>query len=299
MCGVIISVKGHDMSVYVELVIFNNLAIDFLLIVATQILRRRKVCKIRTLVAAIIGAAIATFYPIASQGIQIAIKVCLAPIMTAIFDTYSLSKKKCTNFRKSINEVKYENDVDNSFSAKGRSANLNLKILGVKEYVKSLVVFVIATYAVGGITFGLSYLCGVDVKSYAAFGLVACAIAITLICARVLRKKRSSDASTLTIANISVDGRKIALTGLCDSGNTLVDGVSGLPVVILSAKAEKELGKTDIEGFLHVTTVSGECDMPITLLSNFEVDGKKMSCMGALSRKEFENCDLILQNSMF
>lgn len=287
------------MSVYVELVIFNNLAIDFLLIVATQILRRRKVCKIRTLVAAIIGAAIATFYPIASQGIQIAIKVCLAPIMTAIFDTYSLSKKKCTNFRKSINEVKYENDVDNSFSAKGRSANLNLKILGVKEYVKSLVVFVIATYAVGGITFGLSYLCGVDVKSYAAFGLVACAIAITLICARVLRKKRSSDASTLTIANISVDGRKIALTGLCDSGNTLVDGVSGLPVVILSAKAEKELGKTDIEGFLHVTTVSGECDMPITLLSNFEVDGKKMSCMGALSRKEFENCDLILQNSMF
>lgn len=299
MCGVIISVKGHDMSVYVELVIFNNLAIDFLLIVATQILRRRKVCKIRTIVAVIIGAVIATFYPIASQGIQIAIKVCLAPIMTAIFDTYSLSKKKCTNFRKNINEVKCENDVDNSFSAKGRSANLNLKILGVKEYVKSLVVFVIATYAVGGITFGLSYLCEVDVKSYAAFGLVACAIAITLICARVLRKKRSSDASTLTIANISVDGRKIALTGLCDSGNTLVDGVSGLPVVILSAKAEKELGKTDIEGFLHVTTVSGECDMPITLLSNFEVDGKKMSCMGALSRKEFENCDLILQNSMF
>lgn len=287
------------MSVYVELVIFNNLAIDFLLIVATQILRRRKVYKIRTLVAVIIGAAIATFYPIASQGIQIAIKVCLAPIMTAIFDTYSLSKKKCINFRKKINEVKCENDVDNSFSAKGRSANLNLKILGVKEYVKSLVVFVIATYAVGGITFGLSYLCGVDVKSYAAFGLVACAIAITLIGARVLRKKRSSDASTLTIANISVDGRKIALTGLCDSGNTLVDGMSGLPVVILSAKAEKELGKTDIEGFLHVTTVSGECDMPITLLSNFEVDGKKMSCMGALSRKEFENCDLILQNSMF
>lgn len=188
MCGVIISVKGHDMSVYVELVIFNNLAIDFLLIVATQIVRRRKVCKIRTLVAVIIGAAIATFYPIASQGIQIAIKVCLAPIMTAIFDTYSLSKKKCTNFRKNINEVKCENDVDNSFSAKGRSANLNLKILGVKEYVKSLVVFVIATYAVGGITFGLSYLCGVDVKSYAAFGLVACAIAITLIGARVLRK---------------------------------------------------------------------------------------------------------------
>ncbi len=287
------------MSVYVELVIFNNLAIDFLLIVATQILRRRKVCKIHTLVAVIIGAAIATFYPIASHGIQIAIKVCLAPIMTAIFDTYSLSKKKCTNFRKKINEVKCENDVDNSFSAKERSANLNLKILGVKEYVKSLVVFVIATYAVGGITFGLSYLCGVDVKSYAAFGLIACAIAITLIGARVLRKKRSSDSSTLTIANISVDGRKIALTGLCDSGNTLVDGVSGLPVVILSAKAEKELGKTDIEGFLHVTTVSGECDMPITLLSNFEVDGKKMSCMGALSRKEFENCDLILQNSMF
>lgn len=299
MYGVIIFVKGRDMSVYVELVIFNNLAIDFLLIVATQILRRRKVCKIRTLVAVIVGAAVATFYPIAPQGIQIAIKVCLAPIMTAIFDTYSQSKKKCTNLRKHKNGVKCENDVDNSILPTKRRVVVNLLKLGVKEYVKSLVVFVIATYAVGGITYGTSYLLGVDVKSYAAFGLVASGIAITLICARVIRRKRSSDASTLTIANISVDGRKIALTGLCDSGNTLVDNVSGLPVVILSAKAEKELGKTDIEGFLHVTTVSGECDMPITLLSNFEVDGKKMSCMGALSRKEFENCDLILQNSMF
>lgn len=195
--------------------------------------------------------------------------------------------------------MKCENDLDNSFSTKGRSANLNLKMLGVKEYVKSLVVFVIATYAVGGITFGVSYLLGVDVKSYAAFGLVACAIAITLICARVLSKKRSSNASALTIANISVDGRKIALTGLCDSGNTLVDGVSGLPVIILSANAEKQLGKTDIEGFLSVVTVSGESNMPITKLQDVEVAGRRISCMAALSRKDFENCDLILQNSMF
>lgn len=287
------------MSVYVELVIFNNLAIDFLLIVATQIVRRRRIRKLRALFAVLLGAAVATLYPLAPVGVQIAVKICLAPIMTAIFDTYSLSKRKCTNFRKNKNDVKCEKDVDNSFSAKGRSANLNLKILGVKEYVKSLVVFVIATYAVGGITFGVSYLLGVDVKSYAAFGFVACAIAITLICARVLRKKRSSDASTLTIANISVDGRKIALTGLCDSGNTLVDGVSGLPVVILSANAEKQLGKTDIEGFLHVTTVSGESNMPITRLQDVEVAGRRLSCMAALSRKDFENCDLILQNSMF
>lgn len=286
------------MSVYVELVIFNNLAIDFLLIVATQIVRRRRIRKLRALFAVLLGAAVATLYPLAPVGVQIAVKICLAPVMTAIFDTYS-TKKKCTNLHKNKNEVKYENDVDNSFSAKGRRANLNLKILGVKEYVKSLVVFVIATYAVGGITFGVSYLLGVDVKSYAAFGLVACAIAITLICARVLRKKRSSNASALTIANISVDGRKIALTGLCDSGNTLVDGVSGLPVVILSANAEKQLGKTDIEGFLSVVTVSGESNMPITKLQDVEVAGRRISCMAALSRKDFENCDLILQNSMF
>lgn len=286
------------MSVYVELVIFNNLAIDFLLIVATQIVRRRRIRKLRVSFAVLLGAAVATLYPLAPVGVQIAVKICLAPIMTAIFDTYSLSKKKCTNFRKNKNDVKCENDVDNSVSAKGRRANLNLKIIGVKEYVKSLVVFVIATYVVGGITFGLSYLCGVDVKSYAAFGLVACAIATTLICARVLRKKRSSDASTLT-TNISVDGRKIALTGLCDSGNTLVDGVSGLPVIILSANAEKQLGKTDIEGFLSVVTVSGESNMPITKLQDVEVAGRRISCMAALSRKDFENCDLILQNSMF
>lgn len=78
-----------------------------------------------------------------------------------------------------------------------------------------------------------------------------------------------------------------------------MDGVSGLPVVILSANAEKQLGKTDIEGFLHVTTVSGESNMPITRLQDVEVAGRRLSCMAALSRKDFENCDLILQNSMF
>lgn len=114
-----------------------------------------------------------------------------------------------------------------------------------------------------------------------------------------IEQKRSSNASALTIANISVDGRKIALTGLCDSGNTLVDGVSGLPVIILSANAEKQLGKTDIEGFLSVVTVSGESNMPITKLQDVEVAGRRISCMAALSRKDFENCDLILQNSMF
>ena len=45
------------MSVYVELVIFNNLAIDFLLIVATQIVRRRRIRKLRVSFAVLLGAA--------------------------------------------------------------------------------------------------------------------------------------------------------------------------------------------------------------------------------------------------
>ena len=46
------------MSVYVEVVLLNNLAVDALLVYAVLFLRRRKVRKLRFALAAAVGAAV-------------------------------------------------------------------------------------------------------------------------------------------------------------------------------------------------------------------------------------------------
>lgn len=252
-------------SVYVELVLFNNVAIDFLLIVLVQAIRRRKFFKLRSIITSLLGGVVATLYAISPKPLKIAIKILLAPLMTLLFDNYQ------------------------GVSLKARAL----------DYIKSLIAFVLVTYGMGGITYGLSFALGVDVNSYAIEGLIALSIAIALLCIRALWKKKNQSALKTCETLVSIGGRKIKAVGLCDSGNTLVDNVSGLPVVVLSQKFEDEVGKLPIEGFADVATVGGECSMPLVRLDEIQVDGKRTRVYGALARRNFENYDIILQNSTF
>lgn len=265
------------MRVYIELVLFNNVAIDFLLIVCVQICRRRKVRGLRTLLACLICAVTATYYAIAPNGAQIAIKVLLAPLATLIFDSYATKSAG-------------EQSVDKLSKRLARWG---------KDYCKSLALFVVFTYLTGGIVFGLSYLFGVDIASYSTLGLCALAIGIVLIVARCVIHKTSTDKKRSCDVVLRVGKTAIRVSALCDSGNTLTDSVSGLPIMILSKDAESRLPNCKIEGYVTVNTVSGEQSMPIVCIDSVDVLGKIYSAYGALSRKDFDGVDVILQYSMF
>jgi len=252
-------------SVYVELVIFNNLAIDLMLIYAVQTTRRRKAYKLRIALATLLGAVCATIYAVAPKWAAILIKILLAPLMTLIFDKYGGENKRAV----------------------------------LLDYLKSLACFVCYTYLTGGVIYGVSYAIGIDVNSYAVEGIIALAVVAVLICARCVAAKKCKSASQTKNVTLCANGKTIDVCALCDSGNSLVDDVSGLPVVILSSKTADKLGKMSIDGYINVSTVSGESLLPIIPLNDVQIDKSHKKAIGAISGQDFAKYDIILQNSMF
>lgn len=251
-------------SVYIEVVIFNNFAVDALLMLSTAALKRRKCRWWRVLIGAAVGSAVATAYPLMSLGWQIAVRALLAPLLTAIF-----------------------------YGAQGRDKRRKLL-----DWISALVIFMLLTTMLGGAVYGLSYLTGVDVNAYPVLGLVAAAACMLPIGARIVARKRTKSVKTC-VATLNCGGDSVTLEALCDSGNTLVDGVSGLPVVMLSRNAEQRLGKRQPEGMIEVETVGGKSSFVIIDLQSVEVNGVSYRALGALTHRDMAGYDVILQGSMF
>lgn len=248
-----------------ELVLFNNFLLDLMLIYATQSLRRRKLNVFRAVFSSLFGAICATAYPILPNIAQIFIKILLAPIMCAI-----------------------------AYSLQGENAKHK-----IGDFLGTLIIFVLLTYFTGGIIFGLSYAFKVDIKSYAVLGLMALSVILLIASAKLIAHKRSSAAKATCETTVQFAGRAVSVQALCDSGNLLVDDVSGLPVVILSQEIEDKLNARKIAGFINISTVSGEDSLALVSLDKVNVNGKEFKALGALSHKNFGNFDIILQNSMF
>ncbi len=253
------------MNVYIELVVFNNLAVDLCISLTTLAIRRKRVSKIRLILTAITGAAVATAFAIAPKWGQILVKVLLAPLMCA-----SLSKCEGDKAKEKI-----------------------------CDYLKTLTCFCLVTYFVGGIVYGLSYAFNVDIKSYAILGIVATAAFVCIAVGLVIAKKRSVRGKVVKDVEIDIDGVSFKLKGLCDSGNLLTDDLSGLPVVILSKSACEKIGKRTIEGFVNAHTVNGDKCMPVVRFDTVKVGEKAQNALGALCEQNFGDYDIILQNSMF
>ena len=143
---------------YVELVIFNNLAVDLFISLSTLVIRRKRIGKFRLACCSILGAIVATAYAVVPKFAQILIKILLAPILCLIL-------------------------------AKFVGENVKVKIV---DYLKTLCCFCLVTYFTGGIVYGLSFALGIDIKSYAMLGIVALACTSVIVCALLIAKKKSS-----------------------------------------------------------------------------------------------------------
>lgn len=247
---------------YVEIVFINNFFIDLLLVVSTLAFRRIKISKIRILTTCFFGACVAVCYAIMPKWMKILTRIALAPLMIL-----PLVKTK-------------------------------------KDYLPMFLTFVMFTYSLGGIIEGLRNLIGVDIYGYPLLGLTClCAVAfeIAIISFVVTQSKFKRKICNVDVV---IDGNSAVARALCDSGNSLVDEFSGKPVVILSKSFESKLtaldsGKVDIQGFISVKTVNSESSLPLVKLDKVVVCGKELDAYGAISESDFDDCDLILQNTMF
>lgn len=253
------------MTVYVEVVLLNNFAVDFALCISAQILRNKKLNISRALIASIIGALVACYYAIAPKWLQIVIKILLAPLMSLI-----------------------------ALKIDGKCIKRKLAC-----FLKSTIAFCLLTYFLGGIVYGLSYVLGVDISSYILLFVVAIGVAISIIAVYLLVRKKSKGEKSLKQVELVIGGNSHLLSGLCDSGNLLVDSISGLPVVILSNDASLKLGDIKSEGSICVQTVAGDEHMSLFRPDCIKVGECEKQALCAISAMNFEEYDIILQNSLF
>lgn len=250
---------------YIELVIFNNFFVDVMLAIATGIVRRKRMRVWRILLAATVGSAAATAYAIAPTWARIMTRVLLAPILGIIL-----------------------------FKPQGKSVQRK-----IGDYIATIAVFILLTFFTGGAIYGVSYALGVDVKSYAILGITAIGVSALMLAARLIVRKRTAPKAAMRSITVSAAGKVVSAQALCDSGNLLVDDVSGLPVVILSKAFEERLNSPAVMGFIQVSTVGGEDSLALVNIDELSIDGKSYKALGALSHKSFAGFDVILQNSMF
>lgn len=253
------------MTVYVELVIFNNAAIDAFLTLAVLTARRRKISPFRVIAVTVIATCAAVWYAIAPEPWRIAVRTLLAPLCALI-----MTKPK-----------------------------------DIKDYAVTLGVFAALTFALGGTITGINNLIGADIRGYALLGIAAAGLCFCTVALNRLLAKRSENTRKSMSVNVVFNGERASAKGMCDSGNTLCDALTGLPVVMLSDELARKLisglnkPSEKIEGYIEVETVSGQASLPIIRLDAVEVDGKRMSAYGALTGRSLGEFDLILQNTMF
>ena len=267
--GKILRGKGRiiaGVKVYIEVVIVNNLAVDALIVYAVLLLRRRKVMPLRFIAAVLAGAAAATAYPLLPEWGRLLVRVALAPLMTAVF----------------------------------------LKHRGIKDYIVSLALFLVVTFALGGTVTGASYLAGFDLGGYLVLGVVAAAALALLVAVRCILSVRAKTSRRVCPAKIAVGGEEFSVDALLDTGNTLTDSVSGLPVIIVSERFAAGVDgwhgrerAANIEGFVELGTVGGNASLPIVKVDGVSVGGRVTAAYAALSERNFEGYEVILQNTMF
>ncbi len=249
------------MSVYIELVLFNNFMMDAFIVLSTLFLRRKVVRTWRVIFSCILGATCATMYAVEAKWMKIATLVFLAPAMCLFMCKYNKTGK-------------------------------------LKDFICTFAAFEAVTFVCGGGVFALSLWLKMDLNSYPVVGLSAGMGCAALIAAFLIRKRKSASGSKKVSAAIVLDEKSISVRALYDSGNLLEDEFSGLPVVILSKSLEKSLAGAQIEGFIEACTVSGKKSLRLVKLNGVEVDGKLIPALGAFCEDDLGDYDVILQCSM-
>lgn len=247
------------------MVLINNIALDALIVLCVLYARRRRVRRVRVTAAVATGAAVAVAYGIAPDWARIPIRVLLAPVMTALSDRYG----------------------------------------GIKDYLASLALLCLFTFALGGCVEGAAYLTGTDPRGYPLIGFIAAAAVAMVVALRAIMRAGGRLRRKTCSVKLAAGGTDIDVRAFCDSGNSLTDTVSGLPVIIVSEKLAGEVEgwhgtarASHIEGFVSLSTVSGEASLPIVRV-DVTVNGRRCRAYAALSEKNFDGYEVILQNTMF
>lgn len=258
------------MEAYIEYVILDNFAVDLLIMLIVIKLLRLDLIKIRLFLCVLLGTAGAVIMPIVPFVIAVIIRIMLAPLMCIIATRYS----------------------------------------SVRQYILTLVVMVMVTFAIGGAILGIFNMTVSDnylIMHYPQGGIIGLTVLGVLFVSYVLLQLEMSlrigrNAKSYYLVGIEIDGVEHLMKGFYDSGNSLYD--KGLRPVVIASLKHRMLVETLVENDeLDYTTISGKKRTKSYIISKVKIYIKGQvntlyNISAIVSQTSFNHYDLLLHKDM-
>ncbi len=194
------------MSAYIEYVILDNFVVTYMLAALTYRILLKRVPRLRAVAAAAVGTAVAVCYPFVESDVLVTlIKFSLWLVLSLIL------------------------------------------FAGGQKFFLCSLTFLGLTFLFGGVLFGIGFLISGNASqamrvnmlnfpiSAVIIGVFLCYLTVRKIAVRFHRVRDLG--GVIYDFSLSVLGNTMNFRGLMDTGNRLYDKISGLPVIILSAKS--------------------------------------------------------------
>ena len=200
--------------VYVDVLFLVNLIIDTLLLTATAYFRKKQISKLRLFIAATVGSlyAVFAFLTEINQVLCFLLDIGIAALMILF----------CFKFKNKI------------------------------DYIKDVLVLFITSFIFGGCVMGLYFFTSAgkiitlnngvfyfDISAPVLFLFAA----ISYVLVIVLSKTFSENKTTSFMADVEIffSGNSVKLIGFTDTGNSVIDIITGLPVIIAEFDSVKAI----------------------------------------------------------
>lgn len=208
------------MEVYLDMLIFENLIMNYLILWVTAKFSKERTNFIRLIISSVIGALYATimFFPSLRFIYTFLFKILLSFVLVVV--AFYPSK--------------------------------------LRQFIKLVAIFYIVSFVFGGAAFGLFYFTNFGtILSNGIFYVSNFPVKILLISSTVsyviIRfawsavQNRLSKDNLFVMVGISVETKKINIKALIDTANSLYDPISNLPVMVVEYNAIKELLPEDLK----------------------------------------------------
>lgn len=210
------------MEIYLDILLLENLVINYLILYVTAKFSRLRVSTLRLFAGAIVGALYVVFI-IIQPGVEVYYTAFAKILLSFFIIAITFSPRK------------------------------------VLSFLKTLVIFYISTFIFAGAALaflyfnqqggfvknGIIYVFGQSKGSLMFFGIATVGIIVKIfmevIQSRITREK------LLVPVSITFDNRAIAFPALVDTGNSLKDPLTNIPVVVVEFKALEELLPSEIK----------------------------------------------------
>jgi stage II sporulation protein GA (sporulation sigma-E factor processing peptidase) len=215
--------EGVFVDIYLDILILENIIINYFILVITARFVKRSTVNLRLFLAACIGAAFVVIM-VLMPGMKIYYSAIAKFLLSLLIIAVAFSPEK------------------------------------IKEFIKVLVSFYVSTFIFAGAAFALLYAnqTGGFVRNgvfyiywRSKWTVIVLSLLLTGIILRifweVIRIKFVRE-KLLTKLKIFFDDRKIFVPALIDTGNSLYDPLTNMPVVVVEFSAIKELLPGDIKG---------------------------------------------------